>query len=161
MQRMALAGLTILALLGVGCPSRPTVSSEPVLSEAERATLQDGARNTMASGAAERLADFQGGAHHAEGMARIVRKNEKLYVVLDDTFAVDAGPQLSVFASGSSNPANETDLRARGAWELGRLQSTSGIQSYALPSDINIDSVKSIVILSKLSDAIFAVASIQ
>jgi hypothetical protein len=134
---------------------------EPKLSEAEKEAMLSGAMNVVAGGTPERLARFSGKAHEADGMARIVQKDGKLSVVLGEDFVVDAGPQLYVYASGNSNPSTSAELHAGGAWELGRLKSTSGMQTYALPDGVSLDQVRSIVVYCKPFRVVFAVASIQ
>lgn len=84
----------------------------------------------------------------------------KKYLILDDDFKIDAGPDLHVFLSGTANPQNSADLHKVGDVDLGKLKNTSGAQMYEMPDTVDF-AIKSVVIYCVPFKVVFAYADIK
>lgn len=94
--------------------------------------------------------------HQGTGNAAIVQTGNNDYVLHLDNFEVTSGPNLHVILAEDPNPYNIATL---GDYlDLGELMSTTGDQTYSLPSGVNLENYGSVVIYCVPFEAIFAIA---
>lgn len=134
----------------------------PELSEDEQHDELMNSIGMMKSGSIERFADFQGkNIHSGGGNVKIVKNGDRYQLVFSEDFSVTPGPYLVVHVSHAGNPGSAKELKQNGTIELGRLKGFSGVQTYDLPEDFNLDQAKSVVIFCKPFQVVFAVATFQ
>ena len=97
------------------------------------------------------------------GQAIIYRKPDGSLLLTLENFKVTNGPDLRVLLSRHPNPESRIDVIGDAAQpthiDLGRLESSSGAQSYPIEGTVNINDYKSVVIYSMPFQQIFSVAS--
>lgn len=144
MQRssfFATATTTAIVTLGIfGLVPNPgqtqPVLSQPVLSQPAQPQL-------LANATVGKTGQFVTADHETQGKATIVTENGQRYLEFDSNFRSDNGPDLFVLLHRSNRP---NSYRNGEFVRLGRLQSTSGTQRYAIPADVSINDFKSVVI---------------
>jgi hypothetical protein len=84
-----------------------------------------------------------------------VTEGSQRYLVLDEAFKSDNGPDLFVVLHRANPPQdyNQSDYV-----NLGRLQNTSGTQKYAIPADVNPKDFRSVVIWCQKFNVTFGYA---
>lgn len=97
--------------------------------------------------------------HQTSGDIRSTRKNDQETVVLQANFKTDSGPDLKVYLS--KDPQGKIDAQETGVLDLGPLKSTSGEQSYPVPSGEKLSSYKSVVIWCKQFSVNFGYATLS
>ncbi|GBE92742.1 DM13 domain-containing protein [Nostoc cycadae] len=101
---------------------------------------------------------FVKGEHVTKGSASIVTENGKSFLILDQNFKTDSGPDLFVILHRQNKPQiygiTEKDYAS-----LGRLQKTSGTQRYAIPDNIKIADFASAAIWCRKFNATFGYAA--
>lgn len=96
------------------------------------------------------------GFHKGSGTAQIIKTDQGNVVKFSSDFSVTNGPDLYVYFSKTADQ-NQKDP---GEFvSLGKLQKTSGEQTYKLPD--NIDGYKSVVIWCRAFKTTFSVAPLQ
>jgi hypothetical protein len=99
---------------------------------------------------------FQSVEHPTSGNARLIKDaKQRHYLVLDNTFKTDPGPDLYVILHRSARPQS---YNSKNYVILGRLQKVSGQQQYAIPSTINLSEYQSVVIWCRQFNATFGYA---
>ena len=155
-----LGTVSILTLGTIGSISldlSPAVLAEPATATAKQSEQQSGDESEQQSGEQSELeATFVSGAYSTEGTVRIVREDGKRYLEFDSDFKTNSGPDLFVLLHSSEKPEryNQEDYLS-----LGRLESTSGTQRYAIPNDEDLDSYASAVIWCRRFNVTFGYAS--
>lgn len=98
----------------------------------------------------QRVASFQNaGGYNASGEATLqVTAEGALEVLFSAEFSVDNGPGLEIFLSNTQSPTVNSV-------NLGSLQSTSGLQTYAIPTNVLIDDYAWIIIHCVPFDLVF------
>ena len=96
------------------------------------------------------------GFHKGSGTAQIIKTGQGNVVNFSADFSVTNGPDLYVYFSKTADQ-NEKD--PGDFVSLGKLQKTSGQQTYKLPD--NIDGYKSVVIWCRAFKTTFSVAPLQ
>lgn len=77
------------------------------------------------------------GGYNIDGMATIEQDNNgQLHINFNDDFSTAGGPDVHVFLSNSFTAPNSSNTDKL---EIGPLQSTSGAQTYLIPSGVSID----------------------
>ena len=144
------AAICIVALLGAGCSTNPDTAhmtpdqleramdlemrtNPPVyLPEIEMAMQAEEARGAM-TGEKKVSGAFREKARMGQGTATITRKDGTSFLVLDDAFKTENGPQLHVFLAGHPDPGSDADMQSMGDLDVGPLKSLSGAQVYEIP----------------------------
>lgn len=90
------------------------------------------------------------------GKAQIITKEGKRYLVLDQTFQSDNGPDLFVLLHNEAKPSSY----GNNFHNLGRLQKASGTQSYEIPAEVNLSEAKSVVIWCRQFNVTFGYATL-
>jgi hypothetical protein len=107
---------------------------------------------------------FVSGEHPTEGTARIVTKNGKRYLELDQGFKTsELGPDLVVILHRSNNVIGSTrppayPLKKGDYLVLAPLKKFSGAQSYSIPEAISLNDYKSAGIWCRKFNATFGAA---
>ncbi len=96
------------------------------------------------------------GFHKGSGTAQVMKTNEGNIVKFSSDFSVTNGPDLFVYFSKT---ADENDKDPGDFVSLGKLQKTSGEQTYKLPD--NLDGYKSVVIWCRAFKTTFSVAPLK
>jgi Electron transfer DM13 len=168
----ALAGLSIATLVIVGCtqhknvtPAVSPTTQSPIAASSNptnsRATETAQASNVLRSGT------FVSGEHPTSGSTRIVEKDGKQILELDETFKTStSGPDLVVVLHRSPNVIGSTTPPAHSITEgdyviLAPLQEFNGAQSYEIPNTINLQDFQSAVIWCRRFNATFGAARLQ
>jgi hypothetical protein len=94
--------------------------------------------------------------HFGRGDAQIILTASGSYVLRFENFSVRNGPDLYVYLS-----RDETGRRVEEALNLGRLRATDGAFNYELPSNIDLESIKSIVVWCRQFTTLFAHAPLM
>lgn len=95
------------------------------------------------------------------GTARIVQEGGQRYVELDGAFSTsDQGPDLHVLLDTAAQPP-ASYKEAGQTVNLGRLQSYSGAQRYAIPSTVDVSRYNSVVIWCQMANATFGYAPLH
>ncbi|MEL7224077.1 MAG: DM13 domain-containing protein [Cyanobacteria bacterium J06576_12] len=102
-------------------------------------------------------ASFISAAHPTSGNAQIVEENGQRYLEFDASFRSDDGPDLFVLLHRDAVP---NDYSPDNYVNLGRLQSTDGVQRYAIPADVDIAQLQSAVIWCQAFDVTFGYATL-
>jgi len=95
--------------------------------------------------------------HPADGSVRVVEEDGKHYLVFSNEFSVLPGPALYVYLSSETRPGNADNVIQEG-FEIAKLKSSKGVQTYELPEGVNFDDIHSVVIVCKPFKFIFASA---
>ena len=93
------------------------------------------------------------GFHKGSGTAQIIKTSQGNVVKFGSDFTVTNGPDLFVYFSKT---ANENDKNPGDFVSLGKLQKTSGEQTYKLPD--NLEGYKSVVIWCRAFKTTFSLA---
>lgn len=110
----------LVALLIIGCAVEENTPTSPIV---------DNFDETLAT--LIKQGDFIGvGGHTVSGKATVYENNGQRVVVLDP-YSSQNGPDLKVYLSKTES--------ANSYINLGKLQSTMGKQTYAIPSSVNFD----------------------
>ncbi|MBA3758369.1 DM13 domain-containing protein [Candidatus Saccharibacteria bacterium] len=96
------------------------------------------------------------GFHKGSGTAQIIKTDQGNIVKFGDDFSVTNGPDLFVYFSKT---ADENDKNPGDFVSLGKLQKTSGEQTYKLPD--NIEEYKSVVIWCRAFKTTFSLAPLR
>jgi hypothetical protein len=166
MKMNRLLFLSIASLLVIGCNSKESINqpaqtkyaqSTPISTESTGAVTQD----VVKSGT------FIPGEHSTSGTARIVIKNGKTSLELDQSFKTsDKGPDLVVILHRSDNVLGSTKPPAYPIQQadyvvIAPLKKFSGAQNYPIPDNINLSDYKSAVIWCRQFNATFGVATLK
>jgi hypothetical protein len=102
-------------------------------------------------------APFVSVSHPTSGSAKIVEVEGQRYLELDAAFRSDEGPDLFVLLHREAVPESygEQDYV-----NLGRLQQLAGTQRYAIPADLDIQTIQSAVIWCKDFSVTFGYATL-
>lgn len=98
---------------------------------------------------------FVAAEHPTVGTARIVTENSKRYLVFDQAFMSDEGPDLFVLLHRDQMPQT---YDAQNYISLGSLQNVKGEQRYAIPDDVDLANFQSAVIWCRQFNATFGYA---
>jgi Electron transfer DM13 len=103
-----------------------------------------------------KVGQFTAAEHPTFGQATIILENEQRYLELDSAFQTDSGPDLFVLLHYQANP---TRYQPNDYIILGPLQTTSGVQRYLIPEDVDITPIQSAVIWCRQFNATFGFAT--
>lgn len=165
MKRMKVVGLMV-AIAAVGC--QPTIQAQPSSAQTPTAQTSPASKTsnsvvdaqtseTLTAQATADSAPFVSVAHTTEGAAQIVEVDGQRYLELDEAFRSDSGPDLFVVLHTQAVPES---YDSEDYVNLGRLQSLEGTQRYAIPEDVDIESLKSAVIWCQQFNVTFGYATL-
>lgn len=103
----------------------------------------------------DRVGQFIAAEHPTSGSARIITENGKRFLVLDQAFKTDEGPDLFVLLHRENPPQT---YNAESYISLGVLQTVSGEQRYAIPETVDVATLQSAVIWCRQFNATFGYA---
>jgi len=95
--------------------------------------------------------------HATSGGARIVEENGRRYLELDASFRSDSGPDLFVLLHSDAVPGSYSP---DDYVNLGRIQSFSGAQRYAIPAGVDLSQLQSAVIWCQQFNVTFGYATL-
>lgn len=144
------AAISLVSILTLGSVGAVTLSQPAMAGSQSESTTSKA--NTKQTGA------FVGVDHPTLGNAHVVTNEGKNYLVLDDAFQSDEGPDLFVLLHRSQVPQSyaETDYVS-----LGRLQKVKGMQVYEIPADVDPSAFKSAVVWCREFNVTFGYAPFQ
>lgn len=98
--------------------------------------------------------------HKAAGTATVYRLADGKRVLRFEGFSATNGPDLYVYLSGHAMPRSSGELHSAGDVNLGRLKGNVGDQNYELPDDLDLSTVKSVVIYCRQFSVVFSSAEL-
>ncbi|MBW4513754.1 MAG: DM13 domain-containing protein [Timaviella obliquedivisa GSE-PSE-MK23-08B] len=157
---MTLKYLTLGAIVAVATLTIACTRNEAALQPTEAVTPSSVISNPtqpqiFAASPVAQSGQFVASEHPTEGTARIVTENGKRYLVFDQAFKSDEGPDLFVLLHRDQMPQT---YDAQNYISLGRLQSVKGEQRYAIPDDVDLANFQSAVIWCRQFNATFGYA---
>jgi hypothetical protein len=99
--------------------------------------------------------------HKGSGTASVVRLADGARVLRLEDFQVTNGPDLYVYLSGHAAPRSGAHLHEGAAVNLGRLKGNIGSQNYELPADLDLATIKSVVIYCQAFSVVFSTAALM
>ena len=99
--------------------------------------------------------------HKGSGEVSLYRLANGDSVLRFEDLAVTNGPDLHVLVSMHSDPMTKGELRDAGYSTLGQLKGNRGDQNYEVPSDIDPNSIGSVIIYCMPFHVIFSVAPLS
>ncbi len=90
--------------------------------------------------------EFYDIAHHGMGTATVYQLADGSHVLRFENFEVLNGPDLHVYLAPQNPVADTVGVELEGATDLGPLKGNIGSQNYVLPSNIDPDRDRSVVI---------------
>ena len=99
--------------------------------------------------------------HKGSGNATIYRLPDGSHLLRLEDFKVTNGPDLRVILTPTRNPGGAGEVTVAGHVELAKLKGNMGNQNYVIPTDVDLTSLKSVVIFCKPFRVIFSVAPLQ
>lgn len=166
MKLKHLLTFSIVAVLIVGCTSKESLSQSSANSVTQSVPTSKESPGAVKSDVVK-SGTFVSGEHPTSGTARIVTKNGKLSLELDQSFKTsNKGPDLVVILHRSDNVIGSTKppsypLQKSDYVILAPLKKFSGAQSYSIPNNINLADYKSAAIWCRKFNATFGAATFQ
>ncbi len=141
------AAISLVSILTLGSVGAIALS-QPAVAESQSESASNSAQ-------AKQTGAFVGVDHPTLGNAHVITNEGKNYLVLDDAFQSDDGPDLFVLLHRSQVPQSyaETDYVS-----LGRLQNVKGMQVYEIPADVDLSTFKSAVVWCREFNVTFGYA---
>lgn len=93
--------------------------------------------------------------YFGRGKALLIETGPGVHTMRFEDFSVRNGPDLFVFLSPSASG------NAQGSLDLGRLKATDGAFDYEVPPGTDVSRFKSVIVWSKLSGVLFAIAPLS
>jgi hypothetical protein len=103
---------------------------------------------------------FRSLEHETTGSATLVRLPEGGHVVQFEALDTSDGPDLYVYLSDKTSDSTESAFGS-GFTSLGKLKGNQGNQVYDIPSQVDLKTVRSVVIWCQRFSAGFAVAPLE
>jgi len=100
----------------------------------------------MATAAVTAQGSFYGIEKQAKGAARLYRLGDGSYALRLEDFEVNQNTDLFLWLDAAPQPKTSKDAASAEYWVLGNLKSTLGNQNYAIPSDVPIARIRSVVV---------------
>lgn len=152
------------ALLVPTSTSAPSAVSSPAPSTAVSSSASSSASSAVAEPPAVPVAlasgPFRSLEHATTGAATLVRLPEGGNVVQFEALSTSDGPDLYVYLSDKRSDSAESAFGS-GFTSLGKLKGNQGNQVYEIPSEVDLNSVRSVVIWCQRFAAGFAVAPLE
>lgn len=160
--------ITMAALLFVGCTTKeatnqPSANPNPVAESVSTSTesVASVKANVVKSGT------FISGEHPTSGIVRLITKNGKSTLELDQSFKTsNMGPDLVVILHRFNNVLGSTKppyypLKEGDYVILASLKNFNGSQSYPIPNSVNLANYKSAAIWCRKFNATFGTATLK
>jgi hypothetical protein len=112
--------------------------------------------NTASAG----IGRFQAAEHPTTGNASIVNEDGKRYIVFDESFKTDSGPDLFVILYRNST-VPVSGVKEKDYVQLARLQKIDGTQRYAIPANVRLADFRSVAVWCKQFNATFGFAPLS
>ncbi len=146
MKMLSIPLLGLAGMLLVACASRV---SEPAPAEAGLETVAQGS--------------FVGAdsSHKGEGRATLYRSPSGQSILRFTGFNVTPGPDLKVWLVARPAVASSSDVSEAETLDLGVLKGTIGDQNYVVPSDLDLDRYRTVVVWCEAFGVLFAAASFE
>ncbi|MEL6159721.1 MAG: DM13 domain-containing protein [Cyanobacteria bacterium J06623_5] len=140
--------------------SRPITSPSPTVPMIE--TLLAAAPDLATAENKQLLAQAQGSpfigaGHPTSGNAKVVEVDGQRYLEFDEGFRSDSGPDLFVLLHREAEPQSYS---RENYVNLGRIQSFSGAQRYAIPDGVDLSDFQSAVIWCQQFNVTFGYATL-
>lgn len=157
---MKLKYLTLGAIVTVATLTIASTPNEAALQPTEMTTSSSVISNPnqpqmVAESPVAQSGQFVAAEHPTEGTARIVTEDSKRYLVFNQAFKSDEGPDLFVLLHRDQMPQT---YDAQNYISLGSLQNVTGEQRYAIPDDVDLANFQSAVIWCRQFNATFGYA---
>lgn len=138
-----------------------TVKSKPYvdMAEEEKTPIRDQAQEIIDQGTTKAFGHFVNAVHEGTGTVSVVEFESKNYIVLQNDFRTEAGPDLHVVLSALKDPQKSEDLHNNINKDVGALQTVSGAQVYALDETFDAE-IQSVVIYCVPFRVIFTYANV-
>lgn len=115
---------------------------------------------TLVSSTVLNAGSFRSLEHETTGKAELARLSDGNHAVQFAGLDTSDGPDLHVYLSTKPASASEPEF-GTGFTSLGKLKGNKGDQVYAIPADIDLSSVRSVVIWCQRFSAGFGVAPLD
>lgn len=99
--------------------------------------------------------------HQGEGGVVLVKDGDALSIKFVNGFYVTPGPDLFVYLVKNPSPQSSQDVKDSQSYELAKLKTPSGKQTYEIPADIDINDYGSVVIWCGEFGVLFAHAELK
>lgn len=167
---LSLASLALVGCVGETIKNQTTESLIPLATNtpAQSAQPETTAQSMhTAKATTVKSGSFASGEHFTQGTVRIVTQNDTAFLELGRGFKTsEMGPDLVVILHRSSDVLGSTKppsypLKEGDYVFLAPLQKFSGVQRYAIPTNINLAEYKSAVIWCRKFNATFGAARLN
>ncbi len=166
LNQLAWIGLSAFVIATAPATAQPLVRAASLAAIAQSSLSQASLSQAQASLSQAQATTISAGTFAAAekpttGTARIIQVGEQRYVELDSAFSTsDQGPDLHVLLDTATQPP-ASYATAGQTVNLGRLQSYSGTQRYAIPANVDVGQYNSVVIWCQMANATFGYAPLQ
>ena len=152
MKRIVLAVVAVL-LVGAALAFEPwtAFTSSTVNEAAPTASAPNGAEPEATSAAPVELArgTFVSQEHDTSGAAQILKSADGALTLRLEGFETSNGPDLHVWMSEKKAGGNWFKYGGGRKAQLGELKANQGSHNYAIPADVELDGLRSVVIWCK------------
>jgi Electron transfer DM13 len=132
------------------------VSSNPPIPNAAVTSATEETTKTKSTG----VGRFQAAEHPTTGNVSIVNENGKRFLVFDEGFKTDSGPDLFVILHRNST-VPVSGVKEKDYVQLARLQKINGTQRYAIPTNVELADFRSVAVWCKQFNATFGFAPLS
>lgn len=150
MQRLSLNLLLAVSLSIAASGVLAAERQEANLLSSDRSSIIAQANNTGNKN------NFVAVEHPTQGQAKIVEVDGQRYLEFSQNFKTDSGPALAVILHRDSSVA--LNIQPDSYVSLGKLQTTSGIQRYLIPNELDLAGYQSVAIWCERFNATFGYA---
>ncbi|MGB7272796.1 MAG: DM13 domain-containing protein [Geitlerinemataceae cyanobacterium] len=164
-QRPLSISIALLTFLMLGCAAEvshtePTETEPTVTSEAIAQQQKSTVAPTPENLGNPFVVVPDSGHTQISGKAKTIVEGDKLYLVFDEMFQTDSGPDLTVVLVRSSE-LTSPELDEGSYLFLDNLQANSGEQRYEIPNDVNLEEFGSVAIWCRQFNTTFGYASLS
>jgi hypothetical protein len=165
-QRPLSISISLLTLIILGCTPEvskiePTVMPEAIASTPAVAPSEAPKTATTSESSSRPFMVVPNGEHlQISGNARTIVEGNKPYLVLDETFKTENGPDLTVVLVRSAE-LTSPELAEGSYILLDELQANSGEQRYEIPSEVNLEEFGAVAIWCRRFNTTFGYAKLS
>jgi hypothetical protein len=160
-QQVGISGLVgAIAIISYQPAMQAAPSLASLLSSLRSAQSTQSNDSTQPAQSAQSIAlgaPFVSVSHPTEGSAQITEVEGQRYLELDAAFRSDDGPDLFVLLHREAIPESYDE---QNYVNLGRLQQVAGAQRYAIPADVDLETIRSAVIWCEDFNVTFGYATL-
>ncbi|NJM48363.1 MAG: DM13 domain-containing protein [Alkalinema sp. RU_4_3] len=143
--------LTLIGASLVGTPALRSVQAEMMPMKKGGAMMGKQMKPSLGG-------EFVAAEHPTKGAVTIAKENGKQYVVFNDKFKSDSGPDLYVLLHRQAKP---DQYKVDDYVSLGKLQQVKGSQRYMIPEDAKLADYQSVVVWCRKFNATFGYAPLM